>query len=137
MQSITYYILCMWSMLIIRKINATILIKQSVFWYDQSVFLYDQSKNDTSYWEFWGSGSYSKTLRHNGFLIYRRTLHIACFTEGIFEGSCGLSQVSCWVVCKYTRTEEVRMFVQSRWWLHDYRYHYQVLPLGENNCVNS
>ena len=61
MQSIRYYIICMWSMLSIRKINATILINQSVVLYvqsvflcDQSVFLYDESKNGTSYWEFLG-----------------------------------------------------------------------------------
>ena len=92
MQSKRYYIKCIWSMLIIRKINAIILINQSVFLYDHSVFLHDQSVflHDQSVFlydqsvfciinqkmvrhteNFWGSGSYSKTVRPNGFFIYR------------------------------------------------------------------
>ena len=66
---------------IVHKINAIILFIQSVFLYDQSVFLYDQSVflYDQSVFcminqkmvchteNFWGSISYSKTVRPNGF----------------------------------------------------------------------
>ena len=60
-------------------------INQSIsFLYDQSVFLYDQSvfcminqvfcminqKMVRHTENFWGSGSYSKTVRPNGFFIY-------------------------------------------------------------------
>jgi hypothetical protein len=54
--------------------QSVFLYDQSVFLYDRSVFLYDQSKKVRHTENFWGSGSYSKTVRPNGFFIYRRTL---------------------------------------------------------------
>ena len=66
-------------MLITRNINATILINQSFFCMINQYFcminqffcmINQKMVRHTE--NFWGSGSYSKTVRPNGFFIYRR-----------------------------------------------------------------
>ena len=69
MQSIRYYIISMWSMLSIPKINATILINQSVFCMINQYFWMISQEMVRHTKNFWGSGSYSKTVRPNIFLF--------------------------------------------------------------------